>query len=201
MAETSQAVDLRNTNDGRRFLNILWLIATLALLFCILGIVVDWFTASASYFEDGVVWIYDSLIYGLVAISFGRGVFLERTAAITLSLVLAVAGCHGSYDVFSEIVQRGTDVALTSPISASVFAAGTILEAALLFRYRKSGEPLMKGAWLSARNSAVIGLAGAATPLLFRAPTALSPQVFVDCLDAVLALQAAFFVARETIET
>ena len=122
-------------------------------------------------------------------------------AVIALALVLAIAGCHGSYDVFSEIVQRGRDVALTSPISASVFAAGTILEAALLFRYRKSGEPLMKGAWLSARNSAVIGLAGVATPLLCHAPTALSPQIFVDGLDTILAFQAAFFVVRETIET
>ena len=59
----------------------------------------------------------------------------------------------------------------------------------------------MKGAWLSARNSAVIGLAGVATPLLCHAPTALSPQIFVDGLDTILAFQAAFFVVRETIET
>ena len=71
---TLQAVDLRNTNDGRRFSKILWLIAALALLFCVLGIVIDWFTASASFLEDGVVWIYDSVIYGLVAISFGKRV-------------------------------------------------------------------------------------------------------------------------------
>ncbi|HEY8161098.1 MAG: hypothetical protein ACR650_17195 [Methylocystis sp.] len=80
------------------------------------------------------------------------------------------------------------------------FAAGTMLEAALLFKFRKSGEPLIKGTWLSARNSALIGLAGAAVPLLFCAPAAAGQQIFFDCLDTALAFQAAFCVARETIE-
>ena len=84
MAETSQAVDLRNTNDGRRFSKILWLIAALALLFCVLGIVIDWFTASASYFggrrrldlRQRYLWISGDFLR--------QRSLLERTAAIAL---------------------------------------------------------------------------------------------------------------------
>lgn len=200
MVETSQAINLRNANDDRQFLKVLWLISALALLFCIFDIGIDWLTLPANPLEDGVVWIYDSVIYGLVAISFGRGAVFERAAAIMLSLILAIAGCHGSYDVFSEIAQRRTDAALGSPITASVLAAGTILEASLLFRYRKSGEPLMKGTWLSARNSAAIALVGAAVPIFCRTSTAGGPQICIDCLDTVLSFQAAFYVAREAAE-
>ncbi len=200
MTETSQGASLRETNDGRRFLKALWLISAAALLFCITTAAFDWLTASGAYLEDGVTWIYDTVIYGLVAVSFGRGVIFERAAAFMLSLVLAVAGCQGSYDIWCEIIWRAPETAVNSPISALTFAAGTMLEAALLFRFRKSGEPLVKGTWLSARNSALIGLAGAAFALLFRAPSAADHQILFDCLDTVLAFQAAFCVARETIE-
>jgi hypothetical protein len=199
MVETSCAAVLRDTYEGQRFLNALWLISAVALLFCFLSITVGWLTSSGSYLEDGGVWLYDTVIYGLVAASFGRGVLIERAAAVLLAVVLAIAGCQGSYQIWSEIVLSRPDAMRGSWIAALSFAGGASFEAALLFRYRNSGEPLMKGAWLSARNSAVIGVIGAALPLMYHASTADRAQICVDCLDTFLALQASFFVIRETL--
>lgn len=201
MAETLRTASIRESDSGKRFLKALRLISILALAMSLLSVAFDWLSASGKYFEDGATWIYDSAIYGLVAISFGRGAFFERAAAFMLSAVLTAAGCQGSYDVWSEIARRGHDVSVDTPVSTMVFATGAILEAALLFKFRKSGESLMMATWLSARNSAAVALAGAAVSLVFHAPTASGPQIFLDCLDTVLAFQAAFLVAKETIET
>ena len=104
MVETSCAAVLRDPPKARRFLNALWLISAAALFFCFLSITVGWLTSSGSYLEDGGVWLYDTVIYGLVAASFGRGVLIERAAAVLLAVVLAIAGCQGSYQIWSEIV-------------------------------------------------------------------------------------------------
>ena len=200
MDETLQASRPRGSDDSQRFLKALRVIAVAALLFCILSIAFNWLSASGSYFEDGIYWIYDCAIYGLAAISFGKGAFVERAAAFMLSLVLAIAGCQGTYDIWSEIVQRAPEAPGTAPYSALIFATGAIVEAALLFRFRKSGEPLMKATWLSARNSATIALAGAAIPVLSHTSSGNDPQIIVDCLDTILAFQAAILVVRETFE-
>lgn len=200
MAETLQTASVRESDNGKRFLKALRLISILALAMSVLTVGFDWLSASGKYFEDGASWIYDCAIYGLVAFSFGRGAIFERAAAFMLSLVLTAAGCQGSYDVWSEIARRGHEVSIDTPYSAMVFATGAILEAALLFKFRKSGECLMMATWLSARNSAAVALAGAAVSLVFHAPAASGPQIFLDCLDTVLAFQAAFLVAREMIE-
>lgn len=201
MAETLQTAGVRESDNGKRFLKALRLISLLALAMSLLSVAFDWLSASGKYFEDSASWIYDSAIYGLVAFSFGRGAYFERGAAFMLSLVLTAAGCQGSYDVWSEIARRGHEVSVDTPVSAMVFATGAILEAALLFKFRKSGESLMTATWLSARNSAAVALAGAAISLVFHAPTASGPQIFLDSLDTILAFQAAFLVAKETIET
>jgi Co/Zn/Cd efflux system component len=201
LVEAPQASTLRYSADGQRFQKALWLIAALALLFCVISLVTDWVTASGSYLSDGSPWIYDTLIYGLVAVSFDRGALLERASAVLLSITLAVAGCQGSYDIWSEIARRAPEISTDSSISGTVLAAGAVLEASLLFRFRRSREPLMKAAWFSARNSAMIGLAGAVVPLLSHVHAAADPQIVVDCLDTFLAFQAAFLVARESVET
>jgi hypothetical protein len=201
MAETSQAENLRNTCGGRRFLKALRLVSAAALLFCILSIAADWCSASGNYFEDGATWLYDTAIYGVVAISFGRGASFERMAAGMLAFVLLVAGCQGAWDIWSKISQGMGEAAADSPLSSLAFATGTVFEAALLFSYRKSGEALMQGTWLSARNSAVIALLGAGLSLVYRAPATAGAQICVDCFDTILAFQAAFYVAQESIGT
>jgi hypothetical protein len=200
MAEFLKGGSLRYSNDGQRFLRALWLISALALLILVLSLVTDWLTASRNYLSDGAPWIYDTVIYGLVALSFDRGAVLERVAGAALSLILAVAGCQGSYDVWSEIFQKAPELSIGAPCSGLLFATGASLEAMLLFRFRASRQPLMKGAWLSARNSALIGLAGAAAPFLSHTQAAADPQILVDGLDTFLAFQAAFLIAREVVD-
>ncbi len=201
MAESLKGGRLRYSNDGQRVLRALWLISALALLILVLSLVTDWVTASRTYLSDGAPWIYDTVIYGLVALSFDRGAVLERAAGAALSFVLAVAGCQGSYDIWSEIVSKAPGVSMDPRNSGALLAIGATLEALLLFRFRASREPLMKGAWLSARNSALIGLASATVPLVYDAQAAADPQIFVDCLDTFLAFQAAYMIAREVVET
>jgi len=201
MGESSQTQSLRKSEDGQRFLQALRLISIAALSLSVLSVAFDWLSASESYLEDGVCWIYDSAIYGVAAISFGRGASFERVAAFMLSLILAIAGCQGSYDIWSEIVRTAPAHSADAAASASALATGAILEAALLFRFRTSGEPLMTATWLSARNSAAIALAGAAVPALSHASSGDALQIIVDCVDTLLAFQAAFFVAKEAVET
>jgi hypothetical protein len=199
MAEPVRGESLRQSDDGQRFLKALWAISALALFLFSLSVVADWLSASQSYLSDGAPWIYDALIYGLVALSFDRGVLLERVAGAALSLILAIAGFQVSYDVWTEIFQKAPALSMGASFSGPLFATGASLEALLLLRFRASREPLMKGAWLSARNSALIGLAGAAAPFLSHTQAA-DPQILVDSLDTFLAFQAAFLIAREVVD-
>ncbi len=186
----------RDTQDGRRFLRSLWLIASSALLFSVVSVALDGLFASGSSFEDGAVWIYDIAIYGLAAISFGRGAVLERATAALLAVVLLVAGCQGSYDIWCELARKLPDASGSSPVSEILLPTGSAFEAALLFRFRKVGDPLMQATWLSARNSAAIALIGAALPLVFQ-KSCEGPEMVVACLDTFLAFQAALIVAYE----
>jgi hypothetical protein len=69
-----------------------------------LSVAADWLKASGNYFEDCATWLYDSAIYGVAALSFGRGANFERAAAAMLALVLVVAGCQGAWDSLSCVV-------------------------------------------------------------------------------------------------
>lgn len=152
MNETSQLASVRDTEDGQRFLRALRLIVVSALLLVFLSLALRYLSTSENHFEDGIYLFYDSLIYGLAAISFGRGELFERATALMLSAVFAVGGCQGSYDIWNEIAATGQSD--TAPSAAAiVFATSAILETALLFRFRASREPLMKATWVSTRDS------------------------------------------------
>ncbi len=169
MDETSQLASVRDTEDGQRFLRALRLIAVSALLLVCLSLALRYLSPSENPFEDGIYLLYDGLIYGLAAISFGRGELFERATALMLSAVFAVGGCQGSYDIWNEIAWTATGQSDTAPSAAAiVFATSAILETALLFRFRASHEPLMKATWVSTRNSAAIALAGAIVPILYQ---------------------------------
>ena len=146
---------------GRGFHKSLWLITLGVLLLCIGEIIYAHAAASPYLLKDGAEWAYDVAYFGLAAISFGRGETTERRAAFALAAILGIGGCQGLYEIWSAITAPTTDEIDNLTISAVVTILGSFAEAAVLFRFRRSHDPIVEATWLSARNSALTSALGA----------------------------------------
>jgi hypothetical protein len=182
-----------------RFRKTLWLVAFSALAVALGEMAYGRLVSSNDLLENGADWIYDVVIYGIAALSIGRAKSCEQIAAFGLAAILGVGGFHGAYDVWFEIVDRAHSLADNLETSSAFAIVGSIAEAALLFRFRMSSDPVMKATWFSARNSVLFSAFGAIVPLIFSRFSTHWPQIAVDSLGAFLAFQASFAVMRETL--
>ncbi len=81
--------------------------------------------------------------------------------------------------------------------SAVIDIVGSIAEAGLLFRFRGSHDAVVEASWLSARNSIVTSVMGAAVTVLVVSPSIQWPQTMIDAIGTLLAFQATVVVARD----
>ena len=182
---------------GRGFRKSLWLI-TLGVLALCLGEMIYGYAVSSPYLlKDGAEWAYDVAYFGLAAISFGRGETIERRVAFALAAILGIGGCQSLYEVWSGITAPATDEIDNLTISAIVTILGSFAEAAVLFRFRRSHDPIVEATWLSARNSALTSALGAGVTFVVRMLPNRWPQIAVDALGAHLAFQAAAVVVKD----
>ncbi len=182
---------------GRGFHKSLWLITFGVLLLCIGEMIYAHAAASSYLLKDGAEWAYDVAYFGLAAISFGRGETTERRAAFALAAILGIGGCQGLYEIWSAITAPATDEIDNLTISAVVTILGSFAEAAVLFRFRRSHDPIVEATWLSARNSALTSALGAGVTFVVRMLPNRWAQIAVDALGVYLAFQAAAVVVKD----
>ncbi len=182
---------------GKAYKRSLWIITFVALVLCVGEVGYGYAASSKELLKAGIEWIYDVAIYGLSALSFGRSRSVEQRAAYVLALILGIGGVQGADEVWDAVSHPGLEGAEDLTSSAVIDVVGSIAEAGLLFRFRGSHDPVVEASWLSARNSIVTGVLGAAVTVLVVSPTIQWPQTLIDAFGALLAFQAAVVVLRD----
>jgi Co/Zn/Cd efflux system component len=207
---TKEDVDGRNKADhdgdgvrrtaspatARAYTLTIWGIALGILIFA--AGVVAWALAigNAQLFKDGVDWVYDVALYGIAALVFGRDARAERLAALAIGAVMAVAGLHTLYDLWDKIVRPRPIEFWTLGFSAGSAIAVALIVVALLWRFRREANPVIKATWLSSRNDTISTTGFALVGLLARLSPVRWPEYLFDVLIAAICFQATWAIWR-----
>ncbi|MGO4741128.1 cation transporter [Bosea sp. 2KB_26] len=145
---------------------------------------------NAQLLKDGVDWVYDVLLYGIAALVFGRDERAERWAALGIGAVMAVAGIHTLYDLWDKIVSPRPIEIWTLGFSAASAIVIAILIVALLWRFRRETNPVIKATWLSSRNDVISTTGFALLGLVARVAPVRWPEYLFDLIVAGICFQA-----------
>ena len=196
ISKSMQSIHLRN-EDTRFYLRSLYVI-----LACTLGLFLAetfygvW-TGSRYLIRDGAEWIYDISAFGLAAIAFRQGERWKRRTAYLLVAIILLGGIQTLYELWQEFTRPTLDKMETLEVSAAITIGGSIAEAALMFRFRKSHDPLVEGTWLYARNSALTSSMGPISDMIILAYGFDTLKLVVSGFSVFLSVQAAFAVIRD----
>ena len=183
--------------DGRSYLFSLYLDLSLTLGLFIAETIYGITTGSHYLTKDGVEWMYDLMVFGIAAISFRHGEPWKRRAAYILAAIILFGGVQTLYEFWQEFTHPTHENIETLELSAAITIVGSIAEAALMFRFRKSHDPLVEGTWFYARNSALTSSIGAISDLIILAYGFENIKLAVSAFGVFLALQAAIAVIRD----
>jgi hypothetical protein len=89
---------------ARAYKRIIW---TIALGIAVLaGAQAAWALSigSRQLLKDASDWIYDVVLYGIAAFTFGRGAAAERGSALVIAAIMAAGGLHTLYDLWDKVV-------------------------------------------------------------------------------------------------
>ncbi len=147
-------------------------------------------------FKDGVDWVYDVVLYGIAALVFGRDARVEKLAALGIGAVMAVAGLHTLYDLWSKILNPRPIELWTLGFAAVSMVLVGICVVAALFRFRRQNHPVIKATWLSARNDSIATAGFAVVGLVARVLPVRWPEYVFDVIVAGLCFQATWAIWR-----
>lgn len=152
---------------------------------------------SKQLFKDGVDWSYDVVLYGVVALVFGRGAKAERASAAFVGIVMLVAGLHTLWDLWDKIVEPRPIEPLVLGFSAASAIVVALAIIGAIFPFRRIDNPVVLATWLSSRNDAISTTFYSALNLAARTiPDLRWPEWGLDLFSAGLAFQAAWAVWR-----
>jgi Co/Zn/Cd efflux system component len=137
------------------------------------------------------------VIYAISALSYGRTQEAESRAGALIATVLATGGCQGLYEIVTELMVQEPDDPAGLGASSALSVLGALFVAGLLFRFRRSHDPVVEGSWLSARNDIITSGLNASVTFSTTLITAKWPRTAIDVLGVALAFQAASVVARD----
>jgi Co/Zn/Cd efflux system component len=181
---------------ARAYKRIIW---TIALGIAVLaGAQAAWALSigSRQLLKDASDWIYDVVLYGIAAFTFGRGAAAERGSALVIAAIMAAGGLHTLYDLWDKVVApRPIEIATIGFSAASAIAVGYAVLWALL-RFRHDGNPLVQATWLTARNDAVATTLFALVAFATRIAPMRWPEYALDLVGAALSFQATFAIVR-----
>lgn len=205
MSEAEQGMPQTRPADHepwrKRFAIVLWTIPAAILALEIYTVVWALRIDAPQLFKDGVDWTYDVVLYGMVAVLFGRGPRWERIGAAFVGVVMFVAGAHTLWDLWDKIVApRAIEpFLLTFSAGSAILVALGIVGAILPFR--RYDNPVVLATWLSSRNDAISTTLYSLLNLAARAiPDMRWPEWGLDLFAAALAFQAAWAVAASILK-
>jgi len=151
---------------------------------------------NAQLFKDGVDWVYDVALYGIAALVFGRDERAERLAAVAIGAVMAVAGLHTLYDLHDKIVRPRPIEVWTLGFAAASAILIALIVIAVLWRFRREDNPVIKATWLSSRNDAISTTGFALVGLAARVAPVRWPEYLFDLFVAGICFQATWAIWR-----
>jgi Co/Zn/Cd efflux system component len=178
------------------YMRVMWIISAGILVFgtlqCALALVIG----SSQLLKDGLDWAYNVALYGIAAFVFGRGVRAERLSACVIALILAVAGFHTLYSLWSDIQDPQQDEPLTFGIStvSSVVIAFSVV--AVLWRFREDPNPLVQATWLSSRNDAISSTLSALTAVVLKFAPIRWPEYVLSVVQVGICFQATWAIVQ-----
>gem|GEM_PF-1137372 len=185
-----------SASTARAYTLTIWVIAGGILLQATATVVWALSVGNDQLFKDGVDWVYDVVLYGIAALVFGRDARAEKLAALAIGAVMAAAGLHTLYDLWSKILTpRPIELWTLGFAAVSMVAVGFCVVAAL-FRFRRESNPVIKATWLSARNDAVATFGFAIVGLIARILPVRWPEYLFDVVVAGLCFQATWAIWR-----
>jgi Co/Zn/Cd efflux system component len=149
--------------------------------------------------KDGLEWGYGTVIYAISALSYGRTQQAESRAGALIAMVLALGGCQGLYEIVTAFMVQEPDDAAGLAASSVLSVLGALFVAGLLFRFRRSHDPVVEGSWLSARNDIITSGLDAVVTFSSTLITAKWPRTAIDVLGVMLSFQAALVVGRDAL--
>jgi Co/Zn/Cd efflux system component len=179
------------------YIRTIWAVAFLTAVLGCAEVAYGYFTRSSFLLKDGFEWSYGTVIYVISALSYGRTQKTESRAGMLIALVLFVGGCQGTFELISEFMAEQPNDAVGLAASSAISVLGAVLLAGLLFRFRRSHDPVVEGSWLSARNDMITSGLDALVTFSTASISAKWPRTAIDVLGVVLSFQAAFVVARD----
>jgi Co/Zn/Cd efflux system component len=183
--------------SGGGYIRAIWTVAALTVAIGCAEAAYGYASGSKLLLKDGVEWGYGTVIYAISALSYGRTQVAESRAGALIAIVLAIGGCQGAYEVISEFMVQEPEDAAGLAASSVLSVLGALFVAGLLFRFRRSHDPLVEGSWLSARNDMITSALDAVVTFSTTLITAKWPRTAIDVLGVALSFQAAFAVARD----
>jgi Co/Zn/Cd efflux system component len=195
-SQSSLAARTKMTS-GDGYVRTIWTVAVLTVAIGCAEAVYGYVSGSKLLLKDGVEWGYGTVIYAISALSYGRTQVAESRAGVLIAIVLAIGGCQGAYEVITEFMVQEPDDAAGLTASSVLSVLGALVVAGLLFRFRRSHDPVVEGSWLSARNDIITSGLDALVTFSMTLITAKWPRTAVDVVGVALAFQAAFVVGRD----
>jgi Co/Zn/Cd efflux system component len=183
--------------SGDGYVRAIWTVALLTVAIGCAEAAYGYVSGSKFLLKDGVEWGYGTVIYAISALSYGRTQVAESRAGVLIAIVLAIGGCQGAYEVITEFMVKEPDDAAGLAASSVLSVLGALFVAGLLFRFRRSHDPVVEGSWLSARNDIITSALDAVVTFSTTLITAKWPRTAIDVLGIALAFQAAFVVGRD----
>jgi Co/Zn/Cd efflux system component len=183
--------------SGDGYVRAIWTVALLTVAIGCAEAAYGYVSGSKFLLKDGVEWGYGTVIYVISALSYGRTQEAEARPGALIAVVLAIGGCQGAYEVTTELMLQEPDDAAGLAASSVLSVLGALFVAGLLFRFRRSHDPVVEGSWLSARNDIITSGLDASVTFSTTLIAAKWPRTAVDVLGVALAFQAAFVVARD----
>ena len=180
----------RLTADERAYKRVMWAIAA---GICAFGMAqCGWALTigSRQLLKDGLDWGYDVALYGIAALVLGRGAWIERMSAFAVAAILAAAGLHTLFDLWSKVDDPRPIEIATIAFSAVSATLAAYLVAGAQWRFRDSPNPLMQATWLSSRNDAIATTLASVLIMLVRLAPVRWPEYLSDLILAGLNFQA-----------
>jgi Co/Zn/Cd efflux system component len=183
--------------SGDGYVRTIWTVALLTVAIGCAEAAYGYFSSSKFLLKDGLEWGYGTVIYAISALSYGRTQEAESRAGALIAMVLATGGCQGLYEIVTELMVQEPDEPAGLAASSALSVLGALFVAGLLFRFRRSHDPVVEGSWLSARNDIITSGLNASVTFSTTLITAKWPRTAIDVLGVALAFQAASVVARD----
>jgi len=183
--------------SGDGYVRTIWTVAVLTVAIGCAEAVYGYVSGSKFLLKDGLEWGYGTVIYAISALSYGRTQKAESRAGTLIAVVLAIGGCQGAYEVITEFMVEEPQDAAALAGSSILSVLGALFVVGLLFRFRRSHDPVVEGSWLSARNDIITSGLDALVTFSATLITIRWARTAIDVVGVGLAFQASFVVARD----